>query len=283
MSNERKKPGQDTLVAETYKSVARERVPEQLNERVLRLAADAGRNRYARARAWMRPAAWAATIGLSLAIVLQLTQLPQIESVPVGITSSDQIAVPGDAANDEDIVREDIAAAEQAPSSEPPAVRDDAQRSRPATPAAERQGREAMDQFAPKDMSVLREAENRARLQAGPDQPAAATAAETKQDLAEIDEVEVEAEEMIVNEVVLDEEVAAEPVAGFAASRSLAATVDKKEAAADSSCPAGTQENAHSWYRCIEDLRARGLDELANSEYEHFRRIFPDFVDPSAE
>jgi len=283
MSNERKNPGQDKLVADTYRAVARERVPDHLNERVLRLAADAGRTPYARARAWMRPAAWAATIGLSLAIVLELTQLPQIEPVPVSITSSDQSAVPGETANDEDIVREDNATAIQAeaPSPEPPAGRGDTQRSGPATPAAEQQSREAMDQFAPKDMSVLRDAENRARLQAGPDQPSAATEAEAMQDVTEIDERAVE--EVVVKEVVLDEEMSTAPMADFPAARSLAATVDRKEATADSSCSADARKNAESWYICIEELRDRGLDELANGEYENFRRNFPDFVDPGAE
>lgn len=278
MSNERKDPGQDQLVAETYRAVARERVPDNLNERVLRLAADAGRTRYARARAWMRPAAWAATVGLSLAIVLELTQLPQIESIPVGITSSDQSTVPVEAVSDEDIATE---VPEQAPSPEPTGDRDDAQYSRPAAPAAKRQDREAMQQFAPKDISVLREAENRARLQAGPDQPSAATVAEGVQDLAEIDDAAVQA--VAVKEAVPDEETVAEPVAEFAAARSLAAVMEKKEAAAAPSCPSETRENAESWYRCIEELRDRGLDELADSEYENFRRIFPVFVDPGTD
>ncbi len=77
MSKQTDHPGGDSRVADAYRSIADERAPEHLNERVMRMAAKANRTRYAAARAWMRPAAWAVTIGLSLAIVLELTQLPQ--------------------------------------------------------------------------------------------------------------------------------------------------------------------------------------------------------------
>ncbi|MGB5490972.1 MAG: hypothetical protein WBM76_09130, partial [Woeseiaceae bacterium] len=76
MSNERKPPEMDTLVSKTYKALATERTPDHLNEKVMAMAARESRTRYAQARTWVRPLAWAATIGLSLAIVLELTQLP---------------------------------------------------------------------------------------------------------------------------------------------------------------------------------------------------------------
>lgn len=273
MSNERKTPGQDQLVAETYKAVARERAPDHLNERVLRLAADAGRTRYARARAWMRPAAWAATIGLSLAIVLQLTQLPQSEPELVGVPSSEQSGASGHAAPDDEIATE---MRRETPLPDPLAESSDAKRNGPSAPAAERQDSEAMHQFAPKDMSVLRDAENRARLQAGPDQPPAVPAVEVGGNLAKTDDA-------VVEEVVLEEDVAMDNVAEFAAARSLAAVVENKEMAADSSCPASSHDNAESWYRCIEDLREQGMVDLADSEFEKFQKIFPEFVDPGSD
>ena len=58
MSNERNHRSEDRL-ADTYRALAKERAPDSLNEKVLRLAAGA-RTRYSRARTWMRPAAWAA-------------------------------------------------------------------------------------------------------------------------------------------------------------------------------------------------------------------------------
>ena len=67
----------DPRVSDAYRALADERTPDHLDEAVMRMAAKANRTPYAAARAWMRPAAWAAIIGLSLAIVLELTLLPQ--------------------------------------------------------------------------------------------------------------------------------------------------------------------------------------------------------------
>jgi hypothetical protein len=131
MSNQRKDAGKDPLVTDIYEELASERAPDHLNERVLRLAKGNGRTRYSVVRAWTRPAAWAATIGLSLAIVLELTRLPpiDIEGTPA-----------------------------------------EANRKKLETPTVQRVDSVSMDEFVPEDMSVLREAENMARVQAGPDQ-----------------------------------------------------------------------------------------------------------------
>lgn len=67
----------DRRVSEAYQAIADERPPQHLDRAVLRMAAKAGRTPYAAARAWMRPAAWAAVIGLSLALVMELALLPQ--------------------------------------------------------------------------------------------------------------------------------------------------------------------------------------------------------------
>ena len=77
MSNEQNGPGIDPLVSDTYKELADETTPEALNREVLRRAARETRTRYAIARAWTRPMAWAATIGLSLVLVLQLADVPE--------------------------------------------------------------------------------------------------------------------------------------------------------------------------------------------------------------
>lgn len=80
MTNERKTnvPGaeQDALVSETYREIAQERAPEHLNKSVLDTAARAARPRYSQLRSWTRPVAWAATIMLSFALILELTQSP---------------------------------------------------------------------------------------------------------------------------------------------------------------------------------------------------------------
>lgn len=62
----------DEAVARAYRELATERASATLNERVLRQAAhEAGRG-YPRWIGWLRPLAWAATVGLTLAIVIEL-------------------------------------------------------------------------------------------------------------------------------------------------------------------------------------------------------------------
>ena len=62
-------------VSDAYRNIATQTAPADLDEKVLKLAAEAVPSRYGLARAWMRPLAWAATIALSLAFVLEMSQL----------------------------------------------------------------------------------------------------------------------------------------------------------------------------------------------------------------
>jgi hypothetical protein len=257
MSNEREDRVEDARVAESYRTLAQERAPDHLSKKVLRMAARQGRTPYSRARAWMRPAAWAATIALSLAIVLELTRLPEVEPELV-----------------------DIATPRQAPRETTGGVAE------PRTPAAERADSVSMDTFAPKDMSVLREAENRARAQAGPDQLPSAPRA----DAGAAPAVDIAARQVSVGqdrrEQFSDQQDANEPAADkrISAAASLAVVAsDEKALELQLACPAKLRESARSWFACIQQLRDSGQEELADSEYEEFRRIFPDFVDSGAD
>lgn len=77
MTNDRDNPTADPSVSATYRQLADERAPASLDDKVLHRAAATSRVSSGIGRAWMKPVAWAATIGLSLAIVLEMTQLPQ--------------------------------------------------------------------------------------------------------------------------------------------------------------------------------------------------------------
>jgi hypothetical protein len=68
--------GADALVSQAYRDLADERTPEHLDRTILRAAAKAARPRYSRFIAWTRPMAWAATIMLSVALVLEVTNSP---------------------------------------------------------------------------------------------------------------------------------------------------------------------------------------------------------------
>ncbi len=86
MTNERQHPDSaaetDETVSATYRELSREGAPNYLNEKVLQQAArKALRPRYSRSIVWTRPLAWAATVGLCLAIVLEVTRVPTPEVV----------------------------------------------------------------------------------------------------------------------------------------------------------------------------------------------------------
>ncbi len=262
MSNERKNRVDDPLVADTYRAVAQERAPDHLNKRVLRMAAREGRTKYSRARAWMRPAAWAATIGLSLAIVLELTRLPQIE--PETAT----MALP-----EKELADKNDNNAKQ------------------ATPAAERQDPVTMDAFAPKDMAVLREADDRARAQAGPDQVPATPRVDAGADPDEgVSARRVTPDENIpAKDTAADrdsaERVSAKRLAAETApaAASFAVAAEEEALASGFACPAKVRESAESWFACIKQLRESGQEDLANSEYDEFQRNFPNFADTDAD
>lgn len=273
MSIERKNTDRDPLVADTYRALANERTPDHLNEKVLRMAARESRTRYSVARSWTRPLAWAATIGLSLAIVLELTRLPETEPDVVPVMT--------------------------------PAAR------KPASTAIEGADGTATDDFAPKDMAVLREVEKRARAQAGPDEGPAIPRADVDEASPQsaptprvVAEAEPLHEDTAVHEALASREeasvrkAAAESAAGQSAARgnalvdtasadataaaAISIAADEKKREAESACPAKMRESAETWMTCISDLREDGRDDLADSEFEEFQRIFPNFVESKA-
>ena len=64
----------DPRVIQAYRDLPAEETPPALDDKVLAMAAAAARSRYGLARAWMRPVAWAAMIGLCLAIVVEVAE-----------------------------------------------------------------------------------------------------------------------------------------------------------------------------------------------------------------
>lgn len=87
MTNERDREELDALVSETYRELPAPRAPDHLNQTILRMAEKKGQGRadflFA---AWVKPVTLAATIALSLVIVLELSEVPVtselIEVVP---------------------------------------------------------------------------------------------------------------------------------------------------------------------------------------------------------
>ena len=163
-------------VSDTYRDLASESTPAGLDQRILAMAAHETRSRYGLARAWIRPLAWAATIALSLGIVLELTWLaetPVSEVAPAPAVSAEPARQDADVmkAKQEEDHRRAIAERVEAPAE-----------AMPASPVAPEQGLvgAAAEAEAPmEDASLLRDAEQRARLQVMPARlEAAASSAE---------------------------------------------------------------------------------------------------------
>jgi hypothetical protein len=69
-------------VSAAYRELAKESPPPALDRRILDAARRESRSRYGMVRGWMRPVAWAATIGLSLAILLEFTLFTDTPPAP---------------------------------------------------------------------------------------------------------------------------------------------------------------------------------------------------------
>ena len=83
MSNDREPLNGDDRVSAAYRELATERSPDTLDHRILAEARRGAATRYAMLRGWTRPVAWAAMIGMSLAIVLHVSQTPEMQTLPL--------------------------------------------------------------------------------------------------------------------------------------------------------------------------------------------------------
>ena len=126
----------DKRISETYRDLASERTPAELDQKVLTMAASEARTRYGLARAWIRPVAWAATIGLSLAFILEMSQLADLP-VPAETPTAAPAPMPA-SSRVESAVQEE----------------------------SEQSGAAPADAYAGEDMDRLREAEEKAPLRA---------------------------------------------------------------------------------------------------------------------
>lgn len=158
----------DPRVSEAYRRIATETTPPELDRTILAMAAGKSRSRYGLARAWIRPVAWAATIGLSLAFLLEISQVRDASTVQPDTDRVETL--------EEVVIRDEtpaparlsVPAAKQA--SSPPAVSEPA----PIAEAGLARGDVSVsDEFEADDLSMLHEAEEQARARSGSEQAAA--------------------------------------------------------------------------------------------------------------
>lgn len=267
MSNERRHQDNlsDSLVSRTYRNLSNEHTPEHLDHVVLNEARKAAKPGYVRNVSWLRPAAWVTTIGLCLAIVLEVADLaPPAQSLPdapakvvkesedsvVAVPATGGMAAPAARAKSPDAPRSDSVRTEkQEVFSEPEQDQPDEGIGRfefktleevPATAAepvsAKRQAPAAVeiDSFDKDDRQLLRDAENRARLQTGSDQES------------------------------VDSLTQFAPTVGLASDVALERFCEESETA-----------DPHTWLACILELEQQGLLEAAKTERDLLRESFP--------
>ena len=156
----------DALVTRTYREAANERAPDHLNQAVLKEAASAARPRYSRLMSWTRPMAWAATVMLSVALVLEMTRAP----VPQSVTPHENAARFEAEAPELDVSGDAPEKAQIQETRVPEAQPEQAFRKRAndnQAPAQERVAPQpsSADEFKVKDVDMLIQAEEMARMQ----------------------------------------------------------------------------------------------------------------------
>ncbi|MDJ0793115.1 MAG: hypothetical protein QNI98_02640 [Woeseiaceae bacterium] len=237
-------------VTQAYRDLATETTPPGLDDKMLAMATRETRSRYGIARAWVRPVAWAATIGLSLAIVLEVWQVipPGPDAEP---TATREIA-PSTLSADEAPARLRQEMEKREDTSQIPGPANTLMDNVPVNPggggaeelgarrAAPQNVQEAKespsvvmedaDAFAAKDMRILEEAEVKAQQRAGEPEIASFAVISTEAHKAHCDET--------------------------------------------------ARATAESWYECIEGLREAGDTEFAENELAALALAFPDFEVP---
>jgi len=245
----------DDTVSEAYRSLAVERTPESLDHAVLaeaRQAVAAGKS-----RRWpsFRPLAWAATVALSFALVLQYTQTgPDVPAaIPEDYSMRQQATTAAEttASDDDELAEFDR-------------TLDDA----PAAPPADAAGAPAVKSEAAKLERV-----ERLDVMSGPS--------------GAVDRPEVVLPEVVQPDVVQESEATSNvrksaEEARVRASSNLPETAARREARgliATSGCDASTRTVEAAWRQCIEELIERGRHQLAEREADEFAEAFPE-ADP---
>ena len=263
MTNDRDKRTAEGLVSATYRELADERAPAGLDEKVLQRAAALPRARSGIGRAWMKPVAWAATIGLSLAIVLELTQIPQappdvgildVESQDVDRLEVDRVAPPKDAR----------------PALAPASVE----------PAATKEGRSNKPSKHRSESGAVEESEAQAMAPAPAPAPAGAKVqldTKVQADAPAPEPARPQGLESTDSQRLDDDmtpDARSDEIAGTAA---FAVRSKRMMLEQPPLCPETVRKVAEDWYRCIEAQRIEVSAPRVARELEEFRTKFPDF------
>jgi len=268
MTNERDKEDTDTRVSETYRELSAPQVPDHLNQAILRMAANKrpGKGAFLFA-AWVKPVTVAATIALSLAIVLELTEVPtsaiQTGVIPAIEQQAESIAEEFAPQETDSLGRAEDRARSQFELNRIP-VRED----EPAS-SDER----IVEELVLKDTDLAKsEAKSKINSFAASPSAAAPPAAlpAARKRVADIkDSKQPAATSLDSDQVVAERLVEMEPMASIAISGS------QEESSVATSCDEKARLSADTWLDCIDRLRESGLTQDAEREYEAFILEYP--------
>ena len=267
----------DPLVSRTYRESAAESTPPALDQAVLREATRAGDSRYSRSIMWLRPMAWATTIGLCLAIVVELSDLPQPESALISIPASRSDATGLKGELDELVeIKADEEARFEPEKLEQRARKtldEDGRVNLQSVPQLSKTAAEQADNlpaaaFAP-DAAPARtvEADIAAKRQATDTGGFADTDSFERNDSPIIEEADALARmHEGKNKASDDKPSYVASSLGFVAAETVSTPCDEE-----------AQATPETWFECIEALQDDGLDELARQQREQLQETFPNF------
>ncbi len=301
MTTEQDNEEMDKLVADTYRQLDEEQAPEHLNQTILRMAshpdARKGNANFLYA-AWMKPVAWAAMTGVTLAIVLELNQLP---TTPIPMATPPAVESVSDEFKLQDADMLDEAEEQvlrQSGPSELPLAEDGSiaaaklesreNRFKSVVSAPEPGIEEAIvlekaivvDTEAEKP-SIRREfersteTENVTTITASDDSPARRKRA--RDDGGENHAIVVQSADAVAagrieSDAVAQSRAAVQPV-GVALKDSFAMSMEPSDTAP--ACDLAVRQTAEDWRDCIISLRDSGASDEAAREYEAFVLEYP--------
>jgi hypothetical protein len=225
----------DVLVTETYRELGVEKAPERLNQSILQMASGSGKKNFGQNflfAAWMKPLAWTAMIGLCLAIVLELEEVPT-EAVRPNIAPAAEMML-------EEAALQNTAVIEK-PDSNRPAISKDELGRVASTP-------EAVEVFS-------RQPKGKSDAVAAPAQSLPPIAPATRPATPEASSARKRAESIPAD---------IKPMPSFLVS------TEQKESDIAESCDEAVRLAEEDWLKCIENLRRSGEEEDADREYEAF-------------
>ena len=262
----------DDRVTRAYRELAAERAPDHLDRAVLDQARAAARPRYSRLRVWTRPLAWAATVMLTVAIVLQIGEVPGPEDIGYDELASrspeevNEAEVPAiEAAEDAAAEMPSSVPLDESPSATPARL--------PGTAADERNdvaaGRAAESQAAPEPELEKRQRATRVQeLEQKPAAPEAEVDAFAPRDADMLQR----AAEMARTQTGENKESAPQGSADGALALSSISFRDELP-----TCDETAIQTPETWLECIRELEEAGFSDAALLQRELLRQSFPDF------